>query len=267
MIPTSLGYRTDLIFRRFEGEIIERDDYTVVLTPSDPIYFWGNFLLFNKPPKTGCKAEWEGIFEKEIGSQLEVHHRAFGWDDPHGAPGDHQEFLNAGYEFDRSVIQTAQSVHPPPKYNRDIEVRPLQGDEWNEAIRIQMACKPDKFKADIYRGFRQRRMAIYKEMRDAGLRTWFGAFLEGKLVADLGIFTDREVGRFQHVETHPDFRRRGICSSMIYETSKYAFEMMGIETLVIAADVDYHAKEIYTSVGFEPAEYQASLQWFDRRYA
>jgi RimJ/RimL family protein N-acetyltransferase len=263
----SLGFRTDLIFLRFNGEIIERDDYSVILTPSDPVYFWGNFLLFKEAPTAGCKADWEEIFAKEVESKLDVHHRALGWDDPDGSDGDHNEFLEAGYEFDKCVIQTAQAVHPPPKYNRDIEIRPLQGDEWAESIDIQMACKPDKFQADVYRGFRQRRMAQYKEMTETGLGHWFGAFLNGRLVADLGIFADEEVGRFQNVETHPDFRRQGICSTMIHETAQYAFEKMGVETLVIAADVDYHAKEIYNSVGFEPTEYQASLQWFDTKYA
>ena len=46
----SLGYRTDLFFPRFDGEVTDRGDYIVIRTPSNPTYHWGNFLLFNQPP-------------------------------------------------------------------------------------------------------------------------------------------------------------------------------------------------------------------------
>ncbi len=42
----SLGYRTDLIFPKFDGQIIDRGNYLVILTPTNPTYYWGNFLLF-----------------------------------------------------------------------------------------------------------------------------------------------------------------------------------------------------------------------------
>jgi hypothetical protein len=42
----SLGYRTDLIFPTFDGEIIDRGDYLVIRTPKNPTFYWGNFLLF-----------------------------------------------------------------------------------------------------------------------------------------------------------------------------------------------------------------------------
>ena len=263
----SLGYRTDMIFRRFDAEIIERDDYTVVLTPSNPGFFWGNFLLFKEPPSNGSLAEWNEIFESEVASKLDVHHRAFGWDCTENVLGEHQVFLDAGYTLDQCVVQTAQSVHEPPKLNSDVEIRPLRGSEWDDVIEIQVACTPERFQPHLYRQYRQERMIRYREMNKVGLGTWFGAFLDGQIVADLGIFSDDEIGRFQHVETHPDFRRRAICSTMIYESSRYAFEQMGVETLVIAADVNYHAKEIYESVGFKPTEHQAGLQWFDPKYS
>jgi len=32
----SLGYQTDLIFPAFDGEVIDRGDYLVIKTPSNP---------------------------------------------------------------------------------------------------------------------------------------------------------------------------------------------------------------------------------------
>jgi len=43
----SLAYQTDLFFPRFDGEVVDRGDYTVIRTPSNPTFHWGNFLLFD----------------------------------------------------------------------------------------------------------------------------------------------------------------------------------------------------------------------------
>ena len=45
----SLGWRTDLIFPRFDGVVTDRGDYLVVRTPSNPGFYWGNFLLLDAP--------------------------------------------------------------------------------------------------------------------------------------------------------------------------------------------------------------------------
>ena len=46
MQVTSLGFRTDLALRALEGaEITDCGDYTVVRSPDNPTFWWGNFLL------------------------------------------------------------------------------------------------------------------------------------------------------------------------------------------------------------------------------
>ncbi len=64
----SLGYRTDLIFPAFDGEIIDRGDYLVVRSPANPAFYWGNFLLFSQPPQEGDFREWRDLFTLEIGN-------------------------------------------------------------------------------------------------------------------------------------------------------------------------------------------------------
>ena len=54
----SLGYRTDLIFPAFDGQITDRGDYLVVRTPSNPTFYWGNFLLFDRPTGDGDIERW-----------------------------------------------------------------------------------------------------------------------------------------------------------------------------------------------------------------
>ena len=64
----SLGYRTDLFFPRFDGEVTDRGDYIVIRTTSNPTYHWGNFLLFSQPPAAGDLERWLRLFAAEIGA-------------------------------------------------------------------------------------------------------------------------------------------------------------------------------------------------------
>lgn len=58
MQVNSLGYRTDLIFHRFDGQVLDRGDYLVIKTPTNPTFYWGNFLLFAEPPGDGDDVRW-----------------------------------------------------------------------------------------------------------------------------------------------------------------------------------------------------------------
>ena len=64
-------------------------------------------------------------------------------------------------------------------------------------------------------------MAHYRQMQRAGLGGWFGAFLGNRVVADLGLFCIGGVGRFQTVETVPEFRRQGICGTLVYQAARW----------------------------------------------
>jgi hypothetical protein len=262
----SLGYRTDLIFPRFEGEILDRGAYTVILTPSNPVFYWGNFLLFPAPPGPGDLEKWKDLFAREIVARHpQTEHFAFGWDSPEGSPGLVQPFLDQGFHLGDLVVLTASEVVEPPKYNCEVQVRPLSEDwEWDQALENQVICREGGHEEQGYRVFKQAQMERYRRMTRLGLGFWFGAFLEEKLVADLGIFTDGDVARFQNVGTHPDVRRRGICGALVHQSSRFAFEQMGVDTLVMVAEVEYHAAAIYQSVGFRPTEKQVGLDWWDR---
>ncbi len=259
----SLGYRTDLFFPRFDGEIIDREDYLVILTPSNPNFYWGNFLLFSAPPEAGDFVKWSALFEREICSRQAANHRVFAWDSAGGEMGDVQPFIDAGFSVNQNVVLTAQQVRVPPKYNQEVVVRPLREDwEWAQALQNQVDCRPPEHELEGYRVFKQAQMRRYREMSQAGMGEWFGAFLGERLTADLGLFCVDGVGRFQQVETSPEFRRLGICGTMVYQAAQYGFEQMGARTLVMVADEHYHAARIYESVGFQPAEHQVGIEWW-----
>ena len=67
---------------------------------------------------------------------------------------------------------------------------------------------------------------------------------------------------FQHVETHPDHRRRGLCRALVHAACVHGFDRMGWHTLVLGADPHDVAIGIYRQVGFKPHD---TLWMLERR--
>jgi len=258
----SLGYRTDLIFRSFDGQIIDRGDYLVIRTPTNPAFHWGNFLLFSHPPREGDIDVWRDLFAKEIGIPPSTEHQVFGWDSPDGKEGVVQPFIEAGFYLDCSVVLTSSEPRIPTRSSSLVNIRTLETEaDWEQAVENQVGCREPEFDESEYREFQKKQMARYRTMTTSGHGDWYGAFIEQKLVADLGLYHHEGVGRFQSVETNPDFRRRGIAGKMIVEASRQAREKYNLHTLVIVADQDSDPARLYTSLGFELTEKQVGLEW------
>ena len=72
------------------------------------------------------------------------------------------------------------------------------------------------------------------------------------------------VGRFQWVATHPEFRRQGLCGTLVYILAAQALAQVGeqaqVKILVMAADPEYVAASIYESIGFSAIEKQFQLE-------
>jgi ribosomal protein S18 acetylase RimI-like enzyme len=261
----SLGYRTDLFFPTFDGQVIDRGDYLVIRTPTNPTFYWGNFLLFSQAPQEGDIDKWRNLFAQEIGNPPEIEHLVFGWDSPEGEEGVIQPFLEAGFRLVRSVVLTSNEPHTPMGPSGFVSIRPLKTEaDWGQAVENQVVCRELEFEEGDYREFRKKQMARYRKMSTSGHGDWYGAFIEGKLVADLGLYHQDGTGRFQDVETNHHFRRRGIARTMIVEASRQAKEKYNLHTLVIVAEEDSSPAGLYTSLGFDFAEKQLGLEWWPR---
>jgi hypothetical protein len=255
----SLLYRTDALFWRATSRIVDRGDYMVIDTPDRRGWYWGNCLIFEKPPAAGDRDRWLAIFREEF-PDPKVQHVAIAWDDASGDLGQVQPFLDAGFELDRFVTLVADAVVPPPKWNDEVMIRELGSEEdFDQAIAVQVSCRDLRFPAETYTLFTRRSMETYRGMIAEGLGVWYGAFLDDRLVADLGLFFTGELGRFQSVGTAPEYRRRGICGTLVYEVSRRTLASGRATHLVMAADEEYHAAGIYESVGFIPAEWSAAI--------
>jgi ribosomal protein S18 acetylase RimI-like enzyme len=260
---TSLGFRTDLMLRRLAGsDVIDRGDHIVVRTPTNPNFWWGNFVLMAAPPQRGDGERWRTLFAAEFPT---AGHLAFGVDGTTGDAGDPAELTALGVTVERSVVLTAAALAPPARPNTEATYRPLTGDDdWAQAGTLRHAL----YAADdgtggpqTNDGFVERRLAELRGLCDRGHAVWFGAFTQGALRSMLGVVSDGSgIARYQDVETHPEHRGQGLASTLVHLAGAHAQRDFDAGTLVIVADPDYLAIGIYRALGFRDSERQVQLQ-------
>jgi ribosomal protein S18 acetylase RimI-like enzyme len=256
----SLAFRTDLAMLEHSGSAVEdRGTHLVVRTPDNPTYWWGNFLLLGSAPRDGDEARaWVATFEAEFPA---ARHRALGIDGTTGSEEDLGPFAELGMSTEWSSVMTAtaSSVHEPDRPNSDATYRPLTSDEdWAQQVALSMAGEDPETHSEE---FVTRQAAAQRRLVDAGHGAWWGAFDGDRLLASMGLFTASPgLARFQNVKTHPDARGRGLAGTLVHRVSRYGFEELGAQTLVMVADPTYPAIRIYRSVGFTDTERQLQAE-------
>lgn len=249
----SLVYGTAQIFHRADGEVVDRGDYLCIRTPENPTFYWGNYLLFSAPPKAGDLAHWEAQFQADIEAKHpQSCHRAFGW---LGPKGETAQFIDAGYALSEAVALACQQPQLPPHANRLVEVRPIASEaDWADAIALQVLCRDALHTEADYYLFKLAQFASYRRMVEAGIGYRYGAWLEGRLVAELGIFHgEGGIARYQNVCTHPAWRRQGIAGRLVYQAGKHALATFDARKLVIVAEEE-GPQRLYRSIGFVPED-------------
>jgi len=267
---TSLGFRTDVALRVLEGaEVADRGDYLVVRSPGNPDYWWGNFLLLAVWPGPGTGDRWLARFAAEFPL---ARHIALGVDtdpdtpihpdtpasrdDDRLAPA---EFLAAGLEPQRDTVLTCATVGPPPHPNAKAEFRRLESDaDWRQSTELGLRCFDQGGEPDDYL---ERRAAARRRLTQAGRGAWFGAFADGRLLAQLGLFDAGDgYARYQHVETDPQARRQGLAGTLVWQAGRYGREALGPGTFVIVADPADVAIRVYRACGFADTQRQFSFE-------
>jgi ribosomal protein S18 acetylase RimI-like enzyme len=252
----SLGYQTDLALLRLGGsEVEDRGEYLVVKTPHNPSYWWGNFLLLAAPPPPEDTPRWLETFAGEF---PDAEHLAFGFDGVNGSTADLAGFAAAGLKVEGATVMTAHDVHPPPHRNKAATCRVLaEDDDWAQQVELRVACNEDDPDEGAYRTFATAHTDTMRALTQAGHGSWFGAFVDGRLLCSMGLFsTGLGSARFQSVETHPDARRQGLAGTLVHYVSRFGFDELSAHTLVMVADPDYSAIRIYRAVGFAGTQTQ-----------
>jgi ribosomal protein S18 acetylase RimI-like enzyme len=108
--------------------------------------------------------------------------------------------------------------------------------------------------------FQGARVAEARGLSERGAGLFLGAFASGRLVATLGIVPDGSgFARYQSVLTDASYRRRGLAGRLLVEAAALARERWAATTLVIVADPEGPAINLYRSLGFAETERQVGL--------
>lgn len=260
---TSLGFATDLMVLRMGGTVVtDEGTHLVVRTPGNPGYWWGNFLLLDGPPRAGDGERWAKVFAAEF---PDAHHLALGVNSTDGDPGDPAELTRLHLVSELSTVLTATGlVAPPAAMAQGVVVRALAGDDdWAQSVALRLACDADGPGAASaeHERFVARKQESCRALCEAGRGAWFGAFVDGRMRAGAGVFSDGGgLARYQTVETDPAYRRRGLASAVVRHAGEWALRELAAHTLVIVADPAYHAIHLYRALGFTDREQQVQLQ-------
>ena len=256
--PKSIGLKTDLFFHQFSGNVISKENYLVIHTPNNPEYYWGNYLIFDGPPKKTDSKKWIDAFKNEFGHRKSIDHIAFTWD--LGEVSNLDEFVEKGFHIDKSIILTLNEMSSPSLCSGNITLKEIQtNSEWKELIDLQILIGNSDGKYENYIKFTEKKFFTYKKIVSSNKGTWLGAYDSGKLIGDLGIFLTGAFGRFQNIETHPDYRGKNICRSLIYKAFHWIKNRNSKAIIVVESEANSLPLKIYKKLGFSEKEFLTSL--------
>lgn len=249
----SLGLATDLALIATRGQVIDRGDYKVAITPDDPGYYYGNLLALPRALAPGELPDQIARFTREVARDPAVRHVTLCWDGVTGDTGATDELIAAGFEIERMQGMTARTLGDPAA-PADIELRVLTANELVRTVELDLAIHGDPF---AHRQFLQRRAAWQRDLVSRGIAQFWGAFEAQALVASLGVVRLGRLGRYQDVQTAASHRRRGIASALVAAAGRRA-RTAGVDQLVIMTAAGSDAARVYERLGFTVAEHTAS---------
>ncbi len=262
----SLGIQTNFIMNTFQCEIKEKEDYFVIRSPKRPDYFWGNYLLFKTKPRSENICEYIDTFEKEIGKRSDIGFCALTFDSTNISLNLIEEFKKQGFNSEVSNILVLDKLNPHIANNNSLEVREYDLiKHMDEFIEVHYDEDWGYGSHEVQIKFLKDQALDFHEIIVKGKAKRFGAFFEGRLVSDLGIYWQDEVIRFNNVGTHMDFRRKGACRTLVYNVSRQLLKG-GAQKVVMQADEDYFAGTIYESIGYRVQEKIVDFEWKDSRF-
>ncbi len=274
MIVRGLALTTELALAAMRGRVTDRGDYLVVETPDNPGFYDGNVLVLPAPPQVGEVAYWMRRFADELGRNPAIKHISLWWDGTNGDEGAGGELRAAGFALMSNQVMVAERASlrgpaEPALASRAGEVTPVSSLEMRSMTPDEVLLTADLAYTlgdrhdDSYRLFLDRRAAWHRDLVARGQATFWGAFdrvrePEGTapselLVASLGLVWLDALARYQDVQTHPAYRRRGLAGSLLATSVRAAFAR-GAERVVIIAEPDSEAVRVYARLGFRTVE-------------
>ena len=248
----SLEFATDLMVQDGQTEIQIFDDRFVQRTPKEPNFWFGNRVVFFEPPKSADKLIAQ--FHADI---PEAKHICISWDIPNLSIQSVKDvFESTGLRLEQGDVLALRRELKRADVPEGINIRPMiSASDWQQSEAIGRAdlLKNGAPEAGLDT-FLKNKTTARQEQIAKGLGQWFGAFDGDTLAGDMGIFNDDQLIRYQSVQTHEAYRRRGICSALLCVCLDWAKSRAPEALPVIVANADTDAGRLYRRAGFALAE-------------
>lgn len=258
----TLGLRTDLEVDRDRTVVTEHAGFIAVRTPSDPSYHFGNYLIFDEPPRAGDGDRWAQLFDEVFANDPRVRHGAFAWSGEDA--GEIGGFIARGYTVqDRAVLAAAEIREFA--IPQGLHVRALRSeDDWNAQFALSMETREDVYEEEGYARFKAGQIAYHRLISER-FGVWLGMFEGERLAGSCGIFRAGEgIARYQDVGVLPAYRNRGIARCLVGAAGRYAIENFGAKQVVIVAIADDFPRGIYERCGLTLYQRERAL-WIAHR--
>jgi len=258
---TSIGFLSETLFERYNGIVRDLGDCVEVRTPENYDFWFGNYLLLERPPAKAEIAGWIARFDTLFADVAEVKHKCLQWqDDGQNSHIMRAEFERLGWKFDQTSVLAATKSIPLRPVPEGLELREVSGGaDWAKVLEHHVLTRPEGFAVTPYRAFKTKRLENFQKLVSMGHGHWYGAFKGAELVADMGIFHREDISRFQEVSTHPAHRRQGICAALVHYVSCAEQAARPGNRMVILADRGEPAERIYKSLGYGEIEQMQSV--------
>lgn len=252
----SVGLASDVMVMRDVSSLEARDGYQVVRTPTEPNFWWGNFVIFDDCPAD--PSAQIAAFKTEF---PDAAHMLIVWDDPEMTPGvGHAALERKGFFIDVADVLVLTGDLIRAALPEGIIIRPVRTDaDWRAVIDLQTDIGLAEGHDPVaHRPYVENRFAAIRAQCEAGVSCWFGAWDGMVLAGDLGIMTDGRTARYRSVETRDIYRRNGICPALVCAAYDWAMARGPSAQTVIIAMANSAAGRIYRRCGFTHSETSVS---------
>ncbi|MCH9682491.1 MAG: GNAT family N-acetyltransferase [Deltaproteobacteria bacterium] len=270
VVPTGVrspGWRSDLGLHSALGSLEELPEGWRCELPSIPDNPFGNMLVLRGAPGARTPQAVAALFDDHFGA-TEVTQLCVGWDDPGADASTLAPFIAQGFQaiddvalaFEGAELDTGRTAT-----GGDVRLRRLDlGIETARVLACELAV--DARRATPYGPVAVRRSVAWSRAvlavgdtadgkegeptAGSEIGGWYGAEVDGQVVATLGIVSVGGHGRLQSVGTHPSHRNRGIGSALLAWAWRDAAARLDLDRLLLITSRDGDAERFYRRMGF-----------------
>jgi GNAT superfamily N-acetyltransferase len=243
-----LGWATDLAVLEHSGSIVEdREDHLIVRSPHNPDFHWGNCLFVTDEDAVDDARRWVDTFQSAFPQATWV---AIGLT---RMPDDQDVWMALGLQLELDDVLTTSILPRQTPLPSGYTVRRLSGQDWAQSVARSVAENDRTGEHDprSFERFAQSQAQARRALSKRDIGASFGAFVDDKLIADLGIVRCGSTARYQSVGTDDEHRRQGLASHLLGVAAQWAADG-GCDRWVIVTEATNPAGRVYRSLGFEP---------------